>query len=244
MTAAIIAVHPASQWTGLARRDGDQLAGWRLLPRDPNPAAYLTSVLDALASLHQPGDRAALAALPAPAHTIGHGVTYAEVCRALVLGALLATPAPWPTPPLLVRPAAYGSWLLAGYPAELVGRRERRGAGRLRACRAAWDLAGAALPDGPPSAAAEQAGLPELAEVTQRPLTNWPGYVASLTATCRVCGGRQDRYVPDQADPAQAREQFHAEFAAGHIASHLRASGRAGCLLAAATTPTPGALSP
>jgi len=229
--AAVLAVHPAGRWTGIVRRAGGELAGWRLLARGDIPAAYLTGVLHALEALGQPGDRVALMALPAPAALVGHGGSYAAVCRALLLGALLA--APRYGPPLLVGPAGYGSWLLAGYPAELVGVRERAGGGRLKVCRAAWDLAGAALPDGPPTAAAELERLPALAEVTQRPVTDYPGYRAWLTARCQVCGGQSHRHVPDGTDLAQARERFHAEFAQGHVGLHLRGSGRAGCLLLA-----------
>src|SRR4029453_18336332 len=56
----------------------------------------------------------------------------------------------------------------------LVGPREHKGSGRLRACRAAWDLAGAALPEGPPTVAvaADRARVSELAEVTaEQPVT-------------------------------------------------------------------------
>jgi hypothetical protein len=225
--AAILGVHATARGTGIVRRAGSDLAGWRHLDRTTDPAGYLTGVLGALGALGQPGDRIALVALPAPAALVGNGVGYGELCRALLLGALLAQPARWA--PLLVGPADYGAWLLAAYPPALVGARERRGAGRLRCCRAAWDLAGAALPDGPPSAAADRQRLPELAAIEQR--DGYGGYAALLIARCGVCGGQQYRYVPQGSDPDQAGQAFRAEYADHHVGVHLRASGRAGCLL-------------
>jgi hypothetical protein len=225
--AAILGVHASARGTGIVRRVGNDLAGWRHLDRDDTPAAYLAGVLSALEALGQPGNRIALVALPRPAVLAGNGVGYGALCRALLLGALLAQPARW-APPLLVRPADYGAWLLAGYPAELVGARERRGAGRLRGCRAAWDLAGAALPAGPPTAAADRQRLPQLAGIEQRAC---PGYAGVLVARCGVCGGQQYRYVPQGSDLDQARAAFRAEYADHHVGRHLRASGRAGCLL-------------
>jgi hypothetical protein len=239
--AAILGVHATARGTGMVRRAGSDLAGWRHLDRTTDPAGFLTGVLGVLAALGQPGDRVALVALPAPAGLAGTGVGYGALCRALLLGALLAQPARWAAP-LLVGPAEYGAWLLAGYPPALVGARERRGTGRLRVCRAAWDLAGAALPDGPPTAAADRARLPELATVEQRAC---PGYAAVLVAGCGVCGGQQYRYLPQGSDPAEAGEVFRAEYADQHVGRHLRACGRAGCLLldpaqAARSGPAPG----
>jgi hypothetical protein len=227
--AAILGVHATARGTGIVRRAGNDLAGWRHLDRDDTPAGSLAGVLGALGALGQPGDRVALQALPRPAALAGNGVGYGALCRALLLGALLAQPARW-APPLLVAPADYGAWLLAGYPPALVGARERRGTGRLQACRAAWGLAGAALPDGPPTAAADRQRLPELAAVEQRAC---PGYAAVLVACCGVCGGQQYRYVPQGDDPDQAAEGFRAEYADHHVGRHLRACGRAGNLLLA-----------
>jgi hypothetical protein len=232
--AAVIGVHASARGTGIVRRAGNDLAGWRHLDRANTPAGYLTGVLGALAELRQPGDRVALVALPAPAARVGNGVGYGELCRALLLGALLADRGSWAAP-LLVAPADYGAWLLAAYPPELVGARERRGAGRLRVCRAAWDLAGAALPAGPPAAAADHAGLPELATIEQR--DGYGGYAALLVARCGVCGGQQYDYVDQGSDPAEAREAFHAQYAQDHVGLHLRCSGRAGSLLLAAAPP-------
>jgi hypothetical protein len=61
-------------------------------------------VLGALGGLGQPGDRVALVALPRPAALAGNGVGYGELCRALLLGALLADQRRWAAP-LLVGPA-------------------------------------------------------------------------------------------------------------------------------------------
>jgi hypothetical protein len=231
VTSAIVAVHAAGRCTGIVRRAGTTLTGWWLFPHADHPLpAYVQAAVDRLATLVEPGDRLALVALPSPTALLGHGASYGTIRRAVLLGALLTAPAGWA--PLLCRPALYGSWRLAGYPAELVGPRERVGAGRLRACRAAWDLAGAALPGGPPTAAAEAARLGELATVAEQPAP-WPGFRAILRATCGVCGSSSPRHVRDD-DPASAADE-HARFTRQHVAWHLQASGRAGSLLVADT---------
>jgi hypothetical protein len=169
----IVAVHCAGCLTGIVRRAGNTLTGWWLFPHADHPLpAYAKAVVDRFATLVEPGDRLAMVALPSPTALAGHGAGYGVVRRAVLLGALLGGPGGWA--PLLCRPALYGSWLLTDYPHELVGPRERLGAGRLRACRAAWDLAGAALPDGPPTAAAGRARLGELATVVEQPQSSGP----------------------------------------------------------------------
>jgi hypothetical protein len=233
---AIIAVHLSGRMTGIVRRAGTELAGWRLLAADPDPFTDLKTILDHLVELLQPGDQVALVRLPSPTALTGHGAGWRVLRRALLLGALLNDPLmDWA--PLLARSAAYGTWHLSGYPTELVGPREHRGSGRLRACRAAWDLAGAARPEGPPilAVAADRARVPELAEVTaEQPVTTWPGTRAVLRMACHVCGHTSSRYVRDS-DPAEAREREHAEFARVHVGWHLQASGRLGTLLVADT---------
>src|SRR4029450_13217111 len=127
----IIAVHLSGRRTGIVRRDGNELAGWRLLPADPDPFHDLKTILDHLVDLLQPGDRVALVRLPSPTALLGHGAGHSVLRRALLLGALLNDPLmDWA--PLLVRPAAFGSWHLSGYPSALVGAREQRGRGRGR----------------------------------------------------------------------------------------------------------------
>ena len=235
MAPAIIAVHPTGRRTSIVRRAGNELTGWRLTAADPDPFGDLKTILDQLVELLRPGDRVALVRLPSPTALTGHGAGWRVLRRALLLGALLNDPLmDWA--PLLVRHAAYGTWHLSGYPAELVGPREQRGSGRLRVCRAAWDLAGAARPDGPPTLAVaeDRARVPELAEVTEQPVTSWPGTRAILRMTCRVCGGTSSRYVRDS-DPGNAREREHVEFARVHVGWHLQAAGRVGTLLVADT---------
>ena len=228
---AIVAVHCAGRLTGIVRRAGTALTGWWLFTHaDHSLPAYARVVVDRLAALVEPGDRLALVALPSRSALLGHGAGYGTVRRAVLLGALLSAPAGWA--PLLARPALYGSWLLAGYPAELVGRRERVGAGRLRACRAAWDLAGTVMPDGPPTTAADQAHLGELATVAEQPESHWPGWRV-LVRTCRVCGQASPRHVREEDWDAASVATEHADFTRQHLAWHLQASGRAGSLLVA-----------
>jgi hypothetical protein len=231
VASTIIAVHQAGRRTGIVRRTGNTLAAWRLLGHGDDPLEQTATILDHLATLTEPGDRVALAALPAPATLTGHGTGYTHLCRAVLLGALLHDPLTgWA--PLLVRQADYGTWHLAGYPAELIGPRERRGGGRLRLCRAAWDLAGAAMPGGPPSIAADTARLAELATVTTEPVRDWPGYRTIVHTGCGICGTRSTRSVPTDA-PADADdpEQEQARFIDQHLRWHLQASGRAASLL-------------
>jgi hypothetical protein len=235
VASAIIAVHPTGRMTGIIRRAGNELTGWRLPTADPDPFHDLKTILDHLVDLLQPGDRVALVRLPSPTALLGHGAGHSVLRRALLLGALLNDPLmDWA--PLLVRHAAFGSWHLSGYPSALVGPREHRGSGRLRVCRAAWDLAGAALPDGPPTVAVatDRARVLELTEVTEQPVTTWPGTRAILRMTCHVCGSTSTRYVR-QDDPADARAREHAEFARVHVGWHLQAAGRLGSLLVADT---------
>jgi hypothetical protein len=231
VASTIIAVHQAGRRTGIVRRTGTTLAGWRLLAHGDDPITQTATILDHLAQLLEPEDRVALAALPTATGRFGLGASYSELRRAVLLGALLHDPLTgWA--PLLVAPADYGAWHLAGYPGELVGPRERRGGGRLRSCRAAWDLAGAALPGGPPTIATDIAGLAELASITVEPVREQPGYRAIVRAGCGVCGLRNTRYVPSDA-PAEAGdpERERARLVEQHLTGHLQACGRAGSLL-------------
>jgi hypothetical protein len=231
VASTIIAVHQAGRRTGIVRRVGNQLAGWRLLVHGDDLLEQTATILDHLAQLLEPDDRVALVALPTATGRFGLGASFSELRRAVLLGGLLHDPLTgWA--PLLVAPADYGAWQLAGYPAALIGPRERRGGGRLRACRAAWDLAGAALPDGPPSIAADTARLAELASVTVEPVREQPGYRAIIRVCCGVCGTRSTRYVPSDA-PAEAGdpERERTRFVDQHLTGHLQACGRAGSLL-------------
>jgi hypothetical protein len=230
VAATIIAVHQLGRRTAIVRRAGNTLAAWRLLEHTDDLIEQTSGILDHLAQLIHPADRVALVALPEPAALGGHGTGYTDLRRAVLLGALLHDPLTrWA--PLLVRPALYGCWVLSGYPAALVGPRERRGAGRLRLCRAAWDLAGAAMPDGPPTLATDQARLGELVSVTRQPV-DWPGFRAVLRARCAVCGTTSPVHV--RTDDPVDREDLDRErtrFTAQHVAWHLKASGRAGRLV-------------
>jgi hypothetical protein len=232
MSPAIVAVHSAGRLTGIVRRAGNDLTGWDLFTHSSlGLVEHATAVLDRTATLVKPGDRVALVTLPDPADLLGHGAGSGVIRRAVLLGTLLTDPLACQAP-LLVHQANYGSWLLDGYPPELVGPRERSGAGRLRACRAAWDLAGAAMPDGPPTSAADQARLGELATVTEDPASHWPGW-RTMLRTCHACNQTSRYQVP--ADSPTTTGDEHARFTREHVALHLQASGRAGSLLVADT---------
>jgi hypothetical protein len=235
----VVAVHPTGRSTAIVRRAATQLSGWSLLANDhgTDPLAHATAVRDQLTELAEDDDRVALVTLPSRAQTVGHGVSYRHLLRAMLLGALSADPRT-PLVPLLVDPAAYGAWHVSGYPGELVGSREQRGAGRLRPCRAAWDLAGAALPDGPGTLTADRAHGRELVTATVRPVTDWRVMRAWLRLDCRLCGdhdeGRYLRNDQDDQDPTRAAASYQAE----HIDWHLVLSGRAGCRLVNSSTAT------
>jgi hypothetical protein len=160
---AIIAVFPAGRRVGIVRRHGDILTDHRLLTRADEPVAFLADVLDELAAIAGPGDRIAMTAVPWTAHLSSSRLLTGVVSRALLLGALVNDPlTPWA--PLLVVPASrYGERALADYPAALIGPREQpwSARGRLWVCRAAWDLAGAALDHEPASGVIDTARLRE-----------------------------------------------------------------------------------
>jgi hypothetical protein len=155
VAAAIIAVFPAGRRVGIVRRQLDTLTDHSLLDRADEPIAFLADVLDELAASIQPGDRIAMTAVPWTAHLSSSRLLTGVVSRALLLGALVNDPlTKWS--PLLVTPAAFdrlGQGALADYPAALIGPREQpwSARGRLWVCRAAWDLAGAALDHQPAS---------------------------------------------------------------------------------------------
>jgi hypothetical protein len=237
----MVAVHPTGRSTAIVRREAAQLTGWSLLGNDQgtDQLAHATAVCDQSIELAQSGDRVALVTLPARAQTLGHGVSYRHLLRAMLLGALFAD-ARTPSVPLLVRPAAYGAWHVSGYPAELVGSREQRSADRLRACRAAWDLAGAALPDGPGTLTADRTHGRELVTVVVELVPDWTVMRAWLRLDCRLCGdhtnGRYVRNDEDDRDPTEATAGYQAE----HIDWHLTLPGRAGCRLATSPSTATG----
>lgn len=140
----VVGVDPGGQTTGIVRRTGDRLDHYDLVIRGDSPMAdYLQRVLIAVARAatdRTPKPLLAVEDLTHPNPHLGVANVAGLLDTAQVLGAVTAR---WPNR-RLVAPGGHGSHLLAAYPAELVGARERSGGGRLRHCRSAWDIAGAA----------------------------------------------------------------------------------------------------
>lgn len=227
----IIALYVLGQHTGIVARDGADLVGYDLVRRAA-PAPYLSAVRGTVDGMrHRFGsDRYDLALEYLGTPEPGHGMQYREQHKALLLGALLHRR------PLIGGRRGYGSWLLDAYPPELVGERERRGAGRARVLRAAWDLAGGVMPDGPPTAAAELAALrSHLVEVEHSPIQPWgnPLLTAQVKAKCAVCvaqgqsWGHMNTYLREGEGP----EAWLDGLADTHVRQHLEGSGRAGSTL-------------
>ena len=151
MTApVIVGVDPGGRQTGLVVRHGDQLLAADLVTRDgPETfpkADYLAEVVDAIGGLvvwagqEAPDAGRPKVAVEGVVHPSGHVrmINAAGLLgTATVLGAVLAA---WPSA-LVIPPASHGAGPRSAYPAQLWPPTEKRGAGRHRHVRSAWDIA-------------------------------------------------------------------------------------------------------
>lgn len=141
----VVGVDPGGRTTGIVRRTGRRVDEYDLVDRgDDSMPVYIGRVLAAVARVATGRTPKPLLAVEDVVPPSGH-IRIANVAGLLdtaqVLGGVLAR---WPNA-VVVRPAGHGSHLLAVYPSELVGRNEPKGAGRLRHCRSAYDIAGAVI---------------------------------------------------------------------------------------------------
>lgn len=148
----VTGVDPGARWTGVVVRDGDLLVRHELIgSAGLSTARYLAAVIDAMEFF--PG-WVAVEDLVEPTPHMGMTSVAGLIGTAQVIGAVLAIR----DDAVLVAPGGHGATpdlspgpvldacMAEQYPAGLIGTRER-GAyqGRLRHCRSAWDVAGAAL---------------------------------------------------------------------------------------------------
>lgn len=142
----VVGVDPGGQTTGIVARHGNMLDLATLVTRkDWTFDRYLREVVaatgDALRLAREIDDRALLALedLTHPNPHMGLANVMGLLDTAQTIGALrLAFRA------VMVPPGRNGSRPLHFYPTELVGPHEAKGTGKLRHCRSAWDVAGAA----------------------------------------------------------------------------------------------------
>lgn len=145
----IVGVDPGGKTSGLVLRQASALRRFALVEhRDgESDQSYLTRVVG---HVHEfmlsapPGAVVACEDITHPNPHLGIANVMGLLGTAEVIGAvkIMAVVRAWPL--LMVPPGGHGSQVLAGYPSELVGAREKAGGGRLRHARSAWDCAGAA----------------------------------------------------------------------------------------------------
>jgi hypothetical protein len=141
----VLAIDPGGRQTGLAVRVGKNFERACVVDREDfeEIECYLPRVLEVVAEYA--GSAVSLMAIegvvaPVNAKTLGMIHTRGLLDTAVVLGAVIAR---WPSV-VVVPPGKHGSAPLSTYPAELVGEREKVGAGWLRHARSAWDVGWAA----------------------------------------------------------------------------------------------------
>lgn len=147
----IVGIDPGGRWTGIVARSESEFVAGELVDQKKCPGDwvdYLDAIWASLRCVWERCDRGdeemivALEGVRAPNPHVRMSNVSALLDTAQVIGGLrwrLADRC------VMVDPGGHGSQLLASYPAELVGERERRGTGKLRHMRSAWDVAGAAM---------------------------------------------------------------------------------------------------
>lgn len=142
----VVGVDPGAAATGVVVRRGAAVAAACLVHRGDALDGYLAEVGAAVLGYrddHQ-ADMVAVEDTVPPEPHMGLSNPAGIIGAAQVLGAVVAL-APGA---VLVPPAGWGApvgsrvELCARYPLELIGPRERKGTGRLRHLRSAWDVAG------------------------------------------------------------------------------------------------------
>jgi hypothetical protein len=145
----VLGVDPGARSTGLVLRKGDELLAHTIAERkgdDLLPTAeYLAEVI---AAANQLGDFHVVGAESVQKPNVWHGGKKqvldptAAIGTGMVLAAVLLT---WPAT-VVVPPSRNGKAPRQLYPEALWGEREGdAGTGKLRHCRSAWDVAGAAV---------------------------------------------------------------------------------------------------
>ena len=149
ITPVVVGVDPGGRQTGLVVRWGDELLAADLITRDGPEvfpgAAYLIEVIDAVGGLavyagQEAPDARRVIAVEGVVHPSGHVrmINAAGLLgTATVLGAILAS---WPAA-LVVPPAKHGGGPRQAYPNPIWPPGDKKGTGRYRHVRSAWDIA-------------------------------------------------------------------------------------------------------
>jgi hypothetical protein len=143
----ILGIDPGGHWSGFVLRDRDDIAR-AVLVTNPFPLLhgdYLAEVLDTAAELAAEAQTVAVEGLTHPNPHLGLANVAGLLDTAQVIGALRCRFATLGIDPVFVDPAGHGSGPLRSYPPVLVGDRERKGTGKYRHLRSAFDVAGAAF---------------------------------------------------------------------------------------------------
>jgi hypothetical protein len=148
----VVGVDPGGATTGIVVRDGATPVRAMLVSNSDGDmsAGYLAEVIDALDDAITMRMLCAVEGLVEPNPHVRLANVRGLLDTAQVLGAVRHQAAVWTAQGRLsgvvvVPPGGHGSAPLACYPAVLVGEREKRGTGRLRHGRSAWDIAGAGV---------------------------------------------------------------------------------------------------
>ena len=142
----LLGVDPGGRETGIVLRDGRALHRWMLITREGDLDVYCKEVAEAVGELvawSSDPPTIVVEDLNEPSGHMGIVGTKGLLDTAQVLGGLATL-----FDIVRVPPGGHGSGPLKAYPAPLVGDREIKGAGRLRHCRSAWDIAGYGLYSG------------------------------------------------------------------------------------------------
>ena len=144
-----VGVDPGGSFTGVCARQGElRCGGHVLIERDGDMAVYADEVaVEVHWLLNSYGSRGyecavAIEDVNDPVPHMGLSNVRGLLDTSYLIGFLRASLDG--TDVVMVPPGRHGSAPLGSYPAQLVGAREKRGAGRMRHVRSAWDVAGAA----------------------------------------------------------------------------------------------------
>lgn len=148
----IVGIDPGAAATGFVSLDPRSTVLRAVLVTSDNGITpeYLGELVDTLEDIVDSCPARPVVAIEDVVHPTGHvGMMNVSglLGTAQVLGALRAHLVGTDLVVVIVRPGGHGSRALATYPRQLVGVREKRGAGKLRHLRSAYDIAQAARRD-------------------------------------------------------------------------------------------------
>lgn len=145
----VLGIDPGGAGTGLVlvNTGADAVLAHRLVEREDRDevAAYLdrltTAIEELLAADAPVPELVAIEGLVEPSGHLGIANTRGLLDAAEALGWVRCYCRGLPVPTIIVRPGGHGAAPLNAYPSELASARERKGTGRLRHVRSAFDVA-------------------------------------------------------------------------------------------------------